>query len=94
MVVVGAPFPSVLLERFRELHLKNDQLMTNPTLAFVAWAIRHARSLPAAHQRAYYVHLVKSEVRSYSDLRDREAIEQLLEKGRSHVQFIVNKYKS
>lgn len=68
--------------------------MTNPTLAFVAWAIRLARSLPAAHQRAYYIHLVKSEVRSYSDLRDREAIEQLLEKGRSHVQFIVNKYKS
>ena len=68
--------------------------MTNPTLAFVAWAIRQARALPAAHQRAYYVHLVKSEVRSYSDLRDREAIEQLLEKGRSHVLYIVNKYKS
>ena len=68
--------------------------MSNPTLTFVAWAIRLARTLPAAHQRAYYVHLLKSEVRSYSDLRDREAVAQLLEKGRSHVEFIVKKYKS
>ena len=67
--------------------------MTNPTLAFVAWALRLARSLPAAHHRAYYAHLLKSEVRGYADIRNPEAVAQLLEKGRAHVAFVVAKYR-
>jgi len=66
--------------------------MTNPALSFLAWSLRQARSLPKPHPRAYYVHLLKSEVRSYADVKDSDAVSQLLEKGRAHVAYILSKY--
>ena len=64
----------------------------NKTLSFLAWALRQSRALPTPHPRQYYMHLLKSEVRSYADVRDPDAIAQLLAKGRSHVTFILAKY--
>lgn len=63
----------------------------NKTLSFLAWALRQSRALPIS-VRQYYKHLLKSEVRSYADARDPDAIAQLLVKGRSHVTFILAKY--
>lgn len=67
--------------------------MRNPQATrFFSWALHQLRLLPEPAQRQYYKHLLRCELKANGDLKDFAIAEELLDRGREKVAFVLKKY--